>query len=817
MQGRVFELNEQTLSIIEEIGGHMPGGFFIYRAQEPEELLYANKAVFDIYGCANLVEFRELTGFTFKGMVYKEDYSRISASIVMQIAGSEEKMDYAEYRIVRRDGVIRWVDDYGHYAETKAYGGVYVVFISDITEKKEKQETDTAVRDAVIATLTNTYNTVWLINDVVTESCSLYHTDMDEAHAKAISNALSHARYTDTKTQYVETMVAPEDQERMQIEIGLPYILQQFETKDRFSVSFIRALETGPRYYRCDFGKVHMPGGRMGVTMGFKDVDDEVRREQELQRTLRDAMEAANASNKAKSDFLASMSHDMRTPMNGIIGMTAIAAAHLDDRDRVADCLKKISESSSHLLALINEVLDMNKIESGKVDLAEEEFDLAGLVDSVLAMTRPQVEARSHHLKVQIGDLPHEKVVGDSTRVREILVNLLSNAIKYTPDGGTIVCSLEERPAALPGVGLFVFVIEDNGIGMKPEFLKHIFEPFTRAEDKSTLAQTGTGLGMAITRNLVRMMGGDIQVESRYGKGSTFTASIYLRLQESDTSVHENFVDLHVLVADDDPISCETACCMLNDLGMNSEWALTGRAAVERVTTRHEQNRDFFAVILDWKMPDLGGVETTRRIRRAVGDTVPVIVISAYDWSDIEAEAREAGVTAFISKPLFKMKFVRVFQSLLEQESARAENRPFKKLEELRFSDTRILLAEDNPINAEIAMHILQITGLIVEHAEDGEEAVRMFRESHEGKYALIFMDIQMPRMNGYEAAKAIRAMDRADAGTIPIIAMTANAFEEDKQNAFMAGMNGHVAKPLNFDELSAVLQQWLQKQNSVL
>ena len=811
MKGRQFELNEQTLSIIEELGGHMPGGFFIYKAEAPEELIYANKATFDIFGCRDQEEFKALTGYTFRGMVHPEDYERISLSIVEQIEDSDDQMDYAEYRIIRKDGAVRWVDDYGHYAHTEAYGPVYTVFISDITEKREKLETDTAVRDAVIATLTNTYNTVWLIRDVVTEASTLYHTDMDAAHEEAIRNALSHAKYTDTKTQYVDLMVAEEDRERMQVEISLPYILKQFETRDRFSVRFLRALESGPRYYRVDFGKVRMPRGRIGVTMGFKDVDDDVRKDQEMQRTLRDAMEAANASNKAKSDFLASMSHDMRTPMNGIIGMTAIAATHLDDRDRVADCLKKITEASSHLLSLINEVLDMNKIEAGKIELQEEDFDLAELVDSVLTMTRTQVEAKHHDLQVHIGDVPHEKVVGDSTRVREILVNLLSNAIKYTPDGGRIVCSLNERASSLTDVGLFEFVIEDNGIGMKQEFLEHIFEPFTRAEDKASQAQQGTGLGLAITRNLARMMGGDIQVESVHGKGSKFTASVYLRLQEPDTTLHEAFVDLHVLVADDDPVSCESACCILNDLGMNSEWALSGKAAVERVQTRHDQGRGFYAVVLDWQMPDMSGVETTRRIRRAVGESMPIIVISAYDWSDIEAEAREAGVSAFISKPLFRTKFVRVFQSLLERESAQDEDEPLKKLEELQYTDKRVLLAEDNAINAEIAMHILRMTGLIVDHAEDGAEALEKFRAAHEGRYALVFMDIQMPRMNGYDAARAIRGLDREDAKSIPIIAMTANAFEEDRQNAFRAGMNGHIAKPLNFEELSAALQEWIR------
>ena len=292
MAGKHFDLTEDTLPVVEEIGGHMPGGFFIYKAEAPEELIYANKPVFDIFGCADIGEFKELTGFTFRGMVHPEDYDRITASIVQQIDENEDQMDYAEYRITRRDGRIRWVDDYGHYCGTKTYGGVYVVFISDITEKREQRETDKAVRDAVIAALTNAYNTVWLIRDVETEASILYHTDLDEAHAEAIRNALSHTRYTDTKTEYVNTMVAEEDRERMQEEIGLPYILKQFETRNQFTVSFVRNLEGGPRHYLVDLVRVLMPGGRMGVMMGFKDVDEDVRHRQAMMQALEEAKKA---------------------------------------------------------------------------------------------------------------------------------------------------------------------------------------------------------------------------------------------------------------------------------------------------------------------------------------------------------------------------------------------------------------------------------------------------------------------------------------------------------------------------------------------
>ena len=292
MPGRLFELDENTLPIIEEIGGHMPGGFFVYQAEGEGKLIYANQATADIFGCADLDEFKQLTGFTFKGMVHHDDYRQIAASINQQIGDSRENMDYVEYRIIRKDGSVRWVDDYGHFVNTRSHGGVYVVFISDITEKREKREADTAIRDAVISTLTSTYNTVWLINDVDTESCSLYFTDKDEEHAEAIRNALSHARYTDTKTEYVATMVAGEDQERMQEQISLPYILKQFETSSQFSVTFLRTLHSGPRYYRIDFGKVRMPGGRTGVMMGFKDVENSVRRIQETQKALAEGKKA---------------------------------------------------------------------------------------------------------------------------------------------------------------------------------------------------------------------------------------------------------------------------------------------------------------------------------------------------------------------------------------------------------------------------------------------------------------------------------------------------------------------------------------------
>ena len=816
MVGKKFELTEDTLSIIEEIGGHMPGGFFMYKAAEPEELIYANQPVFEIYGCANLDEFRALTGFTFKGMVHPDDYDRISVSIVQQISASEEQMDYAEYRIVRKDGRIRWVDDYGHYCETKAYGGIYVVFISDITEKREQRETDKATRDAVIATLTNAYNTVWLIIDVVTEKSALYHTDMDEAHAKAIRNALSHSKYTDTKTEYVVTMVAKEDQERMQEQIGLPYILKQFETRDQFSVSFIRDLESGPRHYRIDFGKVFMPGGRIGVTMGFKDVDDEVRQSQAMQEALDDARKAeaeyrqaaaksityervaqalagdyfciyivdpdtdkfveysatkeyddlgvekagdnffdasrrnmerlifiedkdrffgtfykkkvmsilerdgsftmkyrlmvhntptwvsmkatlledrdgrhliigvnnidaqmkreleyqqhvAEARTSARNDFLANMSHDIRTPMNAIVGYTNIAKSHMDDPAAVTNALEKIGSSSHYLLSLINDILDISKIESGKMQVNLGPCDLESIFRHIEDITALQARNKALIITYQHDSVRHVRVNADELRIEQVLVNIASNAIKYTPSGKTVDLIAEEEPAE-GNKYRYRFIVRDTGIGISEEYLPYIFESFTREEKTTVNRIQGTGLGLALTAKVVELMGGTISVKSKLGEGSEFTVVLELEALESENE-------------DKDPE---------NDI------------------------------------IDLAGC--------------------------------------------------------------------------------RVLLVEDNEINAEIAAMILSQYEIEVDRAENGQIGLEQVQKNDIGYYDAVLMDIQMPVMNGYEATKAIRALDGDYYKTMPIIAMSANAYDDDVKACLAAGMNAHIAKPYNPDDLLKLL-----------
>ena len=817
MIGKHFDLTEETLPIVEEIGGHMPGGFFIYKAEEPEELIYANKPVFDIFGCADLEEFKELTGFTFRGMVHPDDYDRITASIVQQIDTSEEQMDYAEYRITRRDGRIRWVDDYGHYCSTKTYGGIYVVFISDITEKREQRETDTATRDAVISALTNAYNTVWLISDVITEKSTLYHTDLDELHSEAIRNALSHARYTETKTEYVATMVAKEDRERMQEEIGLPYILKQFESRNSFTVSFIRALESGPRHYQVDIIRVFMPGGRTGVIMGFKDVDEDVRHRKAMQQALEDAQRAteeyrlaaaerityekvaqalagdyiciyivdpdterfveysateeynrlgveksgedffslsrknierlifpgdrerflgtffkekvisilerdgsftmkyrlldgetpfwvsmkatllqdedgrhliiglnnidaqmkreleyrqqvAEARTKARNDFLANMSHDIRTPMNAIVGYTNIARGHLDEPETVTNALEKIGSSSHYLLSLINDILDISKIESGKMQISRAPCDLRDIFRRIEDITALQARNKSLIITYQHDSVSHCRVNADELRIEQILVNIVSNAIKYTPEGKTVNLIAEEEPAEGNRYH-YRFIVRDTGIGISEDYLPHLFESFTREERTTVNRIQGTGLGLAITAKVVEMMGGTISVKSTVGEGSEFTVDLELEALEEH-----------------------------------------------------------------------------------------------------RAEESESSV--------------------------------------IDFSGSRVLLVEDNDVNAEIVCMILSQYGITVERAENGQAGLEQVQKHAGGYYDAVLMDIQMPVMNGYEATRAIRALEGTYCQALPIIAMSANAYDEDVKACLAAGMNAHIAKPFSPDALVKLLHE---------
>ena len=539
------------------------------------------------------------------------------------------------------------------------------------------------------------------------------------------------------------------------------------------------------------------------------DVSQEKKAEIESHKALKDAYRAAENASRAKTEFLSNMSHDIRTPMNAIVGLTAIAGANIESQDRVVECLGKITKSSRHLLGLINEVLDMARIESGRISLAEEDFSLPELVDNLLTLTKPAIDEHHHQLEVHVEHIEHEAVCGDSLRIQQVFVNLMSNAVKYTPDGGNITLTIKEKPNGFSELGCYEFSIEDNGIGMTPEFQKIMFEPFSRADDHRTTKVQGTGLGMAIARNIVNLMNGDIQVESAPNKGTKITVTVYLKLQENEKEQEKELLDLPVLVVDDDKTCCESTVATLQEIGIAGEWVLTGKEAVERCYARHETNSDYFAVILDWKMPEMDGIATARKIRERVGEDVTIIILTSFDFSEIEEEARAAGVNAFMAKPLFRSRLtatLRQFTSGKKEKNARNYLEDFAKE---NYAGKRILLVEDNELNREIATEIIGMTGVTIDSAENGKIAVEKVMEAPEKWYDLIFMDIQMPIMNGYEATAAIRAL-AGSRGKVPIIAMTANAFAEDVQLAKNTGMNEHIAKPLDLNKLNDVLKQWL-------
>ena len=535
-----------------------------------------------------------------------------------------------------------------------------------------------------------------------------------------------------------------------------------------------------------------------------------------MNQALSEAVRAAETANRAKSTFLSNMSHDIRTPMNAIIGFTTLAVSNIDDKNRVRDYLGKILSSSNHLLSLINDILDMSRIESGKLHLEETEVSLSDVLHDLKTIISGQVHAKQLDLYMDAMDITNEDVYCDRTRLNQVLLNLLSNAIKFTPAGGTVSVRLKQFPGLQRGSELYEIRVKDNGIGMSQEFVQKLFSPFER-ERTSTVSRTqGTGLGMAITKNIVDMMGGTIEVQTEQGKGTEFIVRLPFRIQSGNHRIEKiaELEGLKALVADDDFNTCDSVTKMLVKVGMRSEWTLSGKEAVLRARQSMELGDAFHAYIIDWRLPDMNGIEVTRQIR-SLGDDTPIIILTAYDWSDIEVEAREAGVTAFCAKPLFMSDIRETLMTVIGQ----SQDEPEKSILPTAGSDFRgkcILLAEDNELNSEIAVELLNEYGFLVDTAENGAETVEKVKNSKPGDYHLVLMDVQMPVMNGYEATKAIRALDNPALAGITILAMTANAFDEDRKKALECGMDGFLSKPIVIEELIAMLQKNLNQASVV-
>ena len=684
MEKTEFILNEQALYVIDELGSHMPGGFFIYKAEQPGELVYANRPVFDIYGCRDLEEFRQLTGFTFRGMVHPEDYERINDSIAEQISKNEDQMDYAEYRILRKDGAIRWVDDFGHYLETEAYGGIYTVFISDITEKKEQIESDKATHRAAYNELSDSFRKAHaesitfgrIAQALAADYFCLYVVDPD---TDAFVEYTSHKDYEAlgieksgndffaTSRKNMERLIYPEDRDRFMAIFIRDRVLSILKQDGIFTTKYRLMIDGEPVYFSLKATLLEDENGSHMI-IGVNNIDAQMRREEDYRQKM------AEAKTSAKNDFLANMSHDIRTPMNAIIGYTNIANTHLHDPQKIRESLDKIGSASHFLLSLINDILDISKIESGKMQLGYSPCDLNEILRRIEDITALQARNKSLNITYEHSHIIHYKVSTDELRLEQVLINIISNAIKYTPSGKDVNLIAEEEPLPDKTRNRYRFIIRDTGVGISEEYLPHIFESFTREESTRTNRVQGTGLGLAITARIVELMGGTISVRSKLGEGSAFTVEVEL-------------------------------------------------------------------------------------------------------------------------------------ESLEESESAEDAQE-----EEIHLDGCRALLVEDNEINAEIATMVMEQYGITVDHAENGQIAVTMMENSEDETYQAVLMDIQMPVMNGYEATRAIRAIDRDYCRRVPIIAMSANAYDEDVKACLEAGMNAHIAKPFDPETLMKLIQKYIRE-----
>ena len=974
MFGEHFILNEHTLSIIDSIGMHMPGGFFIYKGDGTDELLYANRAVIDLFGCESQEDFKELTGYSLKGMLHPDDYRMLSEASRNR---NPEARSELEYRIIRKDGSVRFVESFGHFTENIRYGGIWYAFVSDITEKREQMESDLAVRQAVIRALSESYHTVWLINDVETGTFSLYRGDTEgqTVHTGPIRDALKQMKYPVAKDEYIRSVVAPSDRERLQEELDLGNIAARMREKPQFSVNYLRTMGDGSeRYYRIEFAKCNMPGGKMGIVCGFKDVDDDVREGQALQRArqaemeqrialqeklleeerhraeqdklitalasdyrgvyyceldtdegvcyqvhselaegfkvgqhfpflqgitdyghkyvaasyldeflqfirpetiraglkterlisftyivnrngresyeairfagvrhpedrddgivhavsmcfanvdaetrkriaetraLSEALTAANEANRAKTAFLSNMSHEIRTPMNAIIGLDNIALKNPDLQEETRAHLEKIGFSAQHLLNIINDILDMSRIESGRMTIRHEEFSFANALEQVNTIIAGQCGEKGLHYEYTVRDGLDDYYVGDDMKLRQILINLLGNAVKFTPAGGT-VSFLAEKAASFDKKTTVRFVVRDTGIGMSADYLPKIFDAFSQ-EEASATKYGSTGLGMPITKSLVEMMNGSIDVVSEKGAGTTFTVTV--TLADAERNDHEREEDepdryphdLTALVIGGEPAVCEQAEFVLGEAGIHCEMASSCTEGAGMSEVRRARREPYHLILIERKAADADLAGTVREIRDIAGNEAVIMILSGGNPENAAEEAEAAGADSFVAEPLCAAEVMEKFTLAYKKKQNVSAGR--KK----DLKGCRILLAEDMDVNAEILMMILAMKEIEAERAENGQAAADLFAGSVPGYYDAILMDMRMPVKDGLTATKEIRAMDREDAGTIPIIALTANAFDEDVQRSMQAGLNAHLSKPVEPKALFETLESLIR------
>ena len=681
--------------------------------------------------------------------------------------------------------------------------------ISAIVAEQKQREREHRLLDEqtrVISGLSQEYSTVWLVSENGEAGVKYRDTGRESVAREPIFSAQPSMNYSVGIHDYLTRFVCEEDKEEFARKTQYEVVLHEIHRQPIYSVVYKRQYKGKQEYFQMSFTAAGS-GENNDFIVGFKNVNDVVLTEREKNKALTEALAAAEYANHAKTQFLNNMSHDIRTPMNAIIGFTSLAASHIDNPEKVKEYLRKIGTSSEHLLSLINDVLDMSRIESGKVKIDEKPLHLPDLLHDIRTIIQPTVTSKQLDFLIDTVDVADEDVYADKLRLTQILLNILGNGVKFNKAGGLISLRIRQEKKAPKGCACYHFIVRDTGIGISKAFQEHIFESFSRAETATVSGIQGTGLGLAITKKIVDLMGGSISLKSEEGVGSEFDVCLTFRLT-GERKVYqkvESLQGLRVLVADDDTDTCLSISSMLTEIGMRSEWTVSGKEAVIRAKHAMEMGDEFYAYIIDWLMPDMNGIETVRRIRKVIGENRPIIILTAYDWSDVEEEAREAGVTAFCEKPLFMSELRDILSQPIPAEPAKKEEAI------LSPKGKRILLVEDNVLNQEIAAELLREVGFAVEVAPDGSVAVEKMREAKDGQYDLILMDVQMPLLNGYEATRQIRALDRNYCKQIPILAMTANAFDEDRQEAIAAGMNGHLAKPIDLKVLLKTLSEILK------
>jgi PAS domain S-box-containing protein len=735
--------------------------------------------------------------------VIDEDKEKLRESI--RTLKKEGDSVSVEYRVRHKDGEILHV--MGNIKLLEENGELfYQRFLLDCTEQKQQEKRNEHRHMELVQALSVDYSIVCFF-DLDTGIGFPIRSDDNggDMFSSVFNGKLS---YEECMKLYIQKFVHEDDREMLQQWSSLDNLKKGLSESKQHHMNYRICRDEEITYFQMKVVRAGTWNKSHGIVLGFRSVDEEIRNELEQKNLLENALLQANRASKAKSVFLSNMSHDIRTPMNAIVGFTALAIAHKDRKERVEEYLNKIMTSGNHLLSLINDVLDMSRIESGKMHLEEKPCSLPDILHGLRNILQADVHAKQLELYIDAVDVQNEMIYCDKLRLNQVLLNLLSNAVKYTGAGGIVSMRITEKAGAPEGYATYEFLIRDTGIGMSEEFVTHIFEPFEREKSSTTSGIQGTGLGMAITKNIVDMMNGIIEVKSRQGVGTEVRVAFTFRLNAAAKEPQDipKLKNCRALVVDDDFNTCDSVSYMLGQIGMRAEWTLSGKEAVLRTHQAVTRGDNYCVYIIDWLLPDMNGIEVTRRIRKEMGEDVPIIVLTAYDWADIEDEAMEAGVTAFCSKPLFFSELRNCLYSIVNKDEAEEKSGE----ESVGQRTGRILLAEDNELNQEIAAAILEDAGFTIEIAGNGQIAVDMLKKSEPGYYQLVLMDVRMPVMNGYEATKEIRNLENKELSSIPILAMTANAFEEDKQEALMAGMNGHLAKPIDievlFDALNKIL-----------